>query len=179
MGLRYIYLWKASKVTNRILYTEKFKQNIKLVLNIFHKSIIVAIRSYFPENEDATRFLPFFNVWLIISNSNKKYNCSGPQAFKNQRVGYQSDPKLLQHNQYSQNQLNSSDTAYLRVSWTKRPQPFLTRPTQKSLNQLLVFLNLCQQTKNQFIPSVHFRDTVNSRVLWQDWPHPFLTIPTQ
>ena len=32
-----------------------------------------------------------------IANINKKYNCSGPPAFKSQRVGYQSNQKLLHH----------------------------------------------------------------------------------
>ena len=31
---------------------------------------------------------------------NKMYNCSGPPAFKSQRVGYQSNQKLLQHYQH-------------------------------------------------------------------------------
>ena len=55
----------------------------------------------------------------------------------------------------------------------------MTTPTQKSLNQLLAFLNLHQHAKNQFIPSIHSWDTANFRVLWPDWPHPFLTMPTQ
>ena len=31
---------------------------------------------------------------------NKKYNCSGPPASKCQRVGYQSNQKLLHHYQH-------------------------------------------------------------------------------
>ena len=53
------------------------------------------------------------------------------------------------------------------VSWTKRMWSFLTAPTQKSLNQLLAFLNLYQHAKNQ-----HFR------ALSPDWPHPFLAMPS-
>ena len=56
---------------------------------------------------------------------------------------------------------------------------FLTTPTQKSLNQLLAFLNLQQHAKNRFIPSIHSWDTVNFRALRPDWPHPFLSMPTQ
>ena len=55
----------------------------------------------------------------------------------------------------------------------------LTTPTQKSLNQLLAFLNLYQHAKNEFIPSVHFWDSVNFRVSWPDWPHQFLNMTTQ
>ena len=50
---------------------------------------------------------------------------------------------------------------------------------QKSLKLVLVFLNLHQHAKNQFIPSTHSWDTVNFRVLWPDWPHPFLVTPIQ
>ena len=46
---------------------------------------------------------------------------------------------------------------------------------QKSLKLVLVFLNLHQHAKNQFIPSTHSWDTVNFRVLWPGWPHPFST----
>ena len=35
----------------------------------------------------------------------------------------------------------------------KRPMSFLTKPTQKSLSQLLAFLDLYQHAKNQFTPS--------------------------
>ena len=51
-----------------------------------------------------------------------------------------------------------------------------TAPTQKSLNQLLAFLNLYQKAKNQFISSVYSWETDNFRVPRPDWPHPFLTM---
>ena len=51
-------------------------------------------------------------------------------------------------------------------------------PTQKIFDQLLIFENLYQHAKNQFIPSVHSSDTVNFKVPSHDWPHPFLTMPT-
>ena len=70
-------------------------------------------------------------------------------------------------------------SADFRVSWTKWPHPFLTRPTQKLLKQLFTFLNLHHHAKNQFIPSIHSWDTANFRVPWPDWPHSFLTTPTQ
>ena len=46
-------------------------------------------------------------LYPLETSENKKYNCSGPPAFKSQRVGYQSDYKLLHHCQHSNNQLNS------------------------------------------------------------------------
>ena len=83
-------------------------------------------------------------VALKITSPNK-YNCSGPTAFKSQRVGYQSNQKLLPHYQHYNNQLYSNihfqDTGF-RVSWTKKRLPFLTRPTQKWLNQLSALLHL-------------------------------------
>ena len=68
------------------------------------------------------------------------------------------------------------DNAVFRVSWTKRAWPFLTTPTEKSLNQLLIFLNLYQHAKNQFLPSVHSSDIVSFRVPSTNWPFLFLTI---
>ena len=43
----------------------------------------------------------------ISSNKNKKYNYNGPLAFKSQRVGYQTNQKLLHHYYHTKNQLNS------------------------------------------------------------------------
>ena len=34
-------------------------------------------------------------------------------------------------------------------------------PTQKFFNQILIFVNLYQHAKNQFIPSVHSSDIIN------------------
>ena len=58
----------------------------------------------------------------------------------------------------------------------KRARAIFDHAHPKELNQLLAFLNLCQNAKNQFIPPVPFWNTVNFRVLWLDWPHPFLTM---
>ena len=65
----------------------------------------------------------------------------------------------------------------MQVSCTKWWCLSLTRPTQKSLKELLSLLNFHQHAKNQFIPSNHSLDTVNFKVSWTDWPHPFLTKP--
>ena len=50
---------------------------------------------------------------------NKKYNCSGPLAFKSQRIGYPSNQKLLHHYQQLYSYIHSQDTADSRVSWSK------------------------------------------------------------
>ena len=52
-------------------------------------------------------------------------------------------------------------------------------PAQKIFDQLLIFVNLYQHPKNQFIISVHASDTVNFTELRPDWPHPFATTPNQ
>ena len=52
------------------------------------------------------------------------------------------------------------ELSQLEVSWIKRPLPFLTTPTQKSLKLLFAFLHFHQHVKNQFIPSIHFWGTV-------------------
>ena len=42
-------------------------------------------------------------------------------------------------------------------------------PTQKTLKELLAFLNLKYHAKSQFIPPVQPSDTVNVRAWWPDW----------
>ena len=44
----------------------------------------------------------------------------------------------------------------LKIPQILGSHPFMTRPTQKLLNQLLAFMNLYQHAKNQSIQSVHF-----------------------
>ena len=50
-------------------------------------------------------------------------------------------------------------------------------PTQKTFDQLLIFVNLYQHAKNQLIATVHSSDTVNSKVPSHYWPNQFLTMP--
>ena len=45
------------------------------------------------------------SIWK--QKQNKNYNCNGPPAFKSQKVGYQSNEKLLHHYQHLKNHLNS------------------------------------------------------------------------
>ena len=47
------------------------------------------------------------------------------------------------------------ETANFRVPWPDWPHPFFTMSSQKFFDQLLIFVNLYQHAKNQFIPSVH------------------------
>ena len=66
------------------------------------------------------------------------------------------------------------ETANFRATWPNWPHPFLTMPTQNYFDQLLIWVNLHQHAKNQFIPSVHSSDTVSVKVPSHDWPNPFL-----
>ena len=91
-----------------------------------------------------------------------------------QKVKLQWTPRI----QMSKGKISVKPSVYF-ISWSKRPWPVLTTHTQIWLNQLLAFLNLYRQAKNQFIPSVHLWDTVSFKVQWPDWLHPFLPILTQ
>ena len=73
----------------------------------------------------------------------------------------------------------AEDAEDFRVSSTIWSGQFLTKPTQKSLNQLLAFPNLHQDAKNQFIQFIHSRDTINFSVPWPNWPNSFLTMLMQ
>ena len=47
----------------------------------------------------------------------------------------------------------------------------------KKIDQFLIFVNLYQQAKNQFIPCLS-SDIIKFKILSHDWLHPFLTMPT-
>ena len=71
------------------------------------------------------------------------------------------------------------ETANFRVPRLDWPHPFLTMPTKKIFDQLLIFVNRYQHAKNLlFIPFAHSSDTVNFKVPSHDWSHPVLTMPT-
>ena len=50
-------LRKAPKLTNKVLYPGKHKQNVQLARDIFHETTVAAISSYFPSRHDAVDFL--------------------------------------------------------------------------------------------------------------------------
>ena len=79
-------LRKAPKLTNKVLHPGKYKQNVQLVLDIFHEPTVVAISSCFPNCNDAFGFLKLVNTWWTISNSKDQYcfgNYIGRAAIKN------------------------------------------------------------------------------------------------
>ena len=78
---------------------------------------------------------PYFRGPFQLLPGVQQYNCSR-LAFKSQRYRVEcwSNQHLLPHSQHPKHQLNSKNHSWhkvdFRVSWTKRPCPFLTIPTQ-------------------------------------------------
>ena len=62
-------LKKAHKLSYQVLHPGNKKQSVPLALAIFHETITAAFESYFPEREDASKFLKMINTWWLICNS--------------------------------------------------------------------------------------------------------------
>ena len=67
-------LKKAFKLSYNALHPGDNKQSLPLALGIFHASTSAAIRSYYPQREDAASFLNFIDTWWVIVNCKQKYN---------------------------------------------------------------------------------------------------------
>ena len=78
--MRSIFLWMRGKVIcclhGRSSYVRMAgnhpgnkKQSVPLALAIFHEATTAAFESYFPEREDASKFLKMINTWWLICNS--------------------------------------------------------------------------------------------------------------
>ena len=67
-------LRKAPKLTYETLHPGHKKQNVQLALNIFEETTIAALKSYYPQRNDAIDFLKVIHSWWTISNSKTKYN---------------------------------------------------------------------------------------------------------
>ena len=66
------HLKKTHTLIYRATHPGDNKQSIPLALAIFDETIYAAIRSYFPNREDAAVFLHLISVWWSISNSKVK-----------------------------------------------------------------------------------------------------------
>ncbi len=64
----------APKLSYRALHPGDNKQNVPFALAVFHHTTSAAIRSYFPENEDAARFLQLIDTWWTIVNCKQIIN---------------------------------------------------------------------------------------------------------
>ena len=73
-------LRKAPKLTFKALHPSDNKQNINLVVAIFHETTIAACESYFPNRADISNFLRLISCWWIIASSRKKLT---PNFLKN------------------------------------------------------------------------------------------------
>ena len=62
-------LKKAHKLSYQVLHPGNKKQSVPLALAIFHETTTAAFEAYFPEREDASKFLKMINTWWLICNS--------------------------------------------------------------------------------------------------------------
>lgn len=67
-------LRKASKLTYETLHPGNKKQNVQLALNLFSEETIAALKSYYPNREDAAGFLQVIHNWWVMSNSKQRFN---------------------------------------------------------------------------------------------------------
>ena len=67
-------LLKAHQLTNKVLHPGDNKQSVPLALAVFDPTTSAALSSYFPENQDAAKFLNRTHIWWTISNSKQQYN---------------------------------------------------------------------------------------------------------
>ena len=66
-------LRKAPKLSFKALYPGNNKQNLDLVISIFHESTIAAFKSYMPERSDISSFLNLILSWWTIANSRARF----------------------------------------------------------------------------------------------------------
>ena len=86
-------------------------------------------------------------------------------------------PKILQST-FRFPESNFLSSVHFCVQWLDWLHPFLIVPILKIFDQLLLFVIMDQDEKNQFMPSTHSSDKVKVRVPSPDCPHPFLTMLT-
>ena len=59
----------------------------------------------------------------------------------------------------------SGDTVNFQAHRPDWPQPFLAMPSQKVFDQLLIFVNLCQNAKNYTVSSICVGEMVDLKIL--------------
>ena len=69
-----VNLRKAPKIAHKVLHPGYCKQNVLVVLTIFHEFKSAALTSYFPEKKNEAEFLKLFNTWWIISSSKVQFS---------------------------------------------------------------------------------------------------------
>lgn len=76
-----------------MLHPGNCKQSVHIALAMFHPSMSAAIKTYFPEREDAATFLTLIHKWWTISNSKQRYNDS--YRLGNAAVPHDQKPQFL------------------------------------------------------------------------------------
>ena len=71
-------LKKAHKLSYQVLHPGNKKQSVHFALAIFHETTTAAFESYFPEREDASKFLKMINSWWLLCNSKEMSHPNPP-----------------------------------------------------------------------------------------------------
>ena len=67
-------LRKAKELTYTALHPGDNRQSVPLALAIFDANTSTALKSYFPEHENAAKFFELINLWWTMSNSKQELN---------------------------------------------------------------------------------------------------------
>ena len=86
-------LRKAPKLTYRALHPGNNKENVNLVLSVFHPSTSAAIESYYPGRKDAAGFLKLIYIWWTLMNSKQCFNSNN--RFGNAAIKGDKKPSFL------------------------------------------------------------------------------------
>ena len=81
--------------------------------------------------------------------------------------------KLYQYAKKSDPSVLSWDRVNFRVQRPDWPHSFLTMPQQKLFNQLLIFVNLYQHTKNVAVWSICTGEILDLKILRSEWLRAF------
>ena len=86
-------LRKAPKLTYKATHPGNNKQDVPLALAVFDETTSAAIRSYFPDREDAASFLNLIHKVFVIFNSKGRFN--SPNKLGNGVVKGDRKPEFL------------------------------------------------------------------------------------
>ena len=129
----------AFKLSYNALHPGDNKQSFPLALSIFHTSTSAAIRSYYPEREDAASFLHLIDTWWVIANSKQRYNCNNKLG--NAAVSGDQKPEFLRAfadwlEEWHENQLSNCEK-YTLTTQTKSALIVTLRATASLIEDLL------------------------------------------
>ena len=133
-------LRQAFKLSYSALHPGHNKQSLPLALSIFHTSTSAAIRSYYPEREDAASFLHLIDTWWVMVNSKQKYNSNNKLG--NAAIIGDQKPKFLRAfadwlEEWHENQIPSCEK-YTLTAQTKSALVVTLRATASLIEDLLL-----------------------------------------